>query len=152
MKKFILSLLFIGMGYQCHALTMTDIGNDFLTNSKATFLKQAQLGWGWDLKINDAGAPTAILGVYSYRFVSLNIGWHDPYNAAQSYYPSPMLGIAIDQLGRAINPQLADQVLDYVPPILQPVWKQLTISYGPLYRVSTGEWSHMLAVNFIFGS
>lgn len=151
MKKLFLILALVLAPRWAFALTPTEIGQDIVNQSRITFLKQAQLGWGWNLKQDDAGAPTAILGIYSYRFISANIGWHDPYNQADGYYPSPMVGVALDGLTRAIAPDFSDQVKGYVPAVLQPLWSQLVISYGPLYQVSRGEWSHMLAVNIQFG-
>lgn len=152
MKKLLISAILVLSATFAKAATVSELGQDVVDQSKVTFLKEAQLGWGWSLKEEDGGAPTAILGIYSYRFLSLNIGWHEPYNKEESYCPSPMIGVSLDKLTRQIAPSFSDTVKGYVPALLQPFWSQLVVSYGPLYQVNKGEWGHLLAVNINFGS
>ena len=149
-------LLFLAAGPRpAFAVTLkeafSNAGRDVVANSKVTFLEQAEIGWGWNLRDDSHGSPMALLGLYRYRFVNLNAGWHDPFTSGRTGAPSLLVGIHLDGLARTIAPNSSDFITSIVPAAIRPVWNILTVSYGPGYDVDRGIWGHFLAVNFRFG-
>lgn len=128
-----------------------NLAGDLVKNSRVEFLKSSQIGWSWDLKADNDGAPIALLNIWSYRFIVLSSGWADPFNDEDQGFPSIMGGIHIDKLVRTIAPNWSDKVKSVVPSAIAPAWDALVLSYGPAYSTDRGEWSHIAAVNFMFG-
>lgn len=157
LKNIILAGLFLlAVGPKpCFAVTLkeafSNAGHDFIVKSKLTFLEQAEIGWGWNLREDTNGSPMALLGVYQYRFINVNLGWHDPFTADRDGIPSILAGLHLDKLVRTIAPGSSDFVKNLVPSAIRPVWEILTVSYGPGYDLDRGLWTHFVAVNFMFG-
>jgi len=108
------------------------VGSDIVSNSKIEFLKRAELGYGWRLDKSDTdGAVTALLGIWGYRFLHLNVGVYDPFSERNNEIPGLLLGVSLDEVVRLIAPNMSDTVRDVMPPVIRPVWNALTFSVGP---------------------
>jgi hypothetical protein len=133
----------------------TTAKDDVIAESKLALLEQSQIGWGWDLKKDDNGGPTALLDIYQYRFVIASFGWSNP---SANNIPIIVAGFHIDKLVRQIAPRSADKVRDVIgnafSGALLPVWDILTVSYGPgwdLDKQPKHAITHFVTINFQFG-
>jgi len=139
-----------------NALTLSEAFSntkkDIIANAKITLLERAEIGWGWNLSKRTPGAPMALLGIWKYRFLNLNAGWHDPLNSTREGTPSILIGVHVDELSRMLFPKSTEFIRGVVPDPLKPIWNILSLNYGPGYDLDEGEWTHFVAVNLRFGN